>query len=84
MVSVLKDKILEFHPDTLEFVRKDVNLEKAGRIEEAVDILDDWVKKQQHFIKKDFCKFFFNYFNCYMTYSVTDLKGFAPPHLGKP
>ncbi|KAJ8711053.1 hypothetical protein PYW07_008295 [Mythimna separata] len=56
MVSVLKDKILEFHPDTLEYVRKDVNLDKQSRIDEAVDILDDWVKKQQHFTKKDFSR----------------------------
>uniref|UniRef100_A0A2A4J610 CRAL-TRIO domain-containing protein n=1 Tax=Heliothis virescens TaxID=7102 RepID=A0A2A4J610_HELVI len=56
MVSVLQDKILEFHPDTLEYARKDVNLDKQGRIEEAVDILDDWVNKQRHFVKKDFSR----------------------------
>ncbi|CAH0595083.1 unnamed protein product [Chrysodeixis includens] len=53
---VLKDKILEFHPDTLYVARKDVNLDKEERIEEALDILEDWVKKQEHFVKKDFSR----------------------------
>ncbi|XP_026728130.1 alpha-tocopherol transfer protein-like [Trichoplusia ni] len=53
---VLKDKILNFHPDTLYVARKDVNLEKEERIEEALDILEGWVKKQTHFAKKDFSR----------------------------
>lgn len=48
--------MLEFHPDTAESVRKDINLDKPGRIDEAVDLLEEWVKKQDHFLKKDFCK----------------------------
>ncbi|XP_047032800.1 alpha-tocopherol transfer protein-like [Helicoverpa zea] len=56
MESVRKDTMLKFNPDSLEEVRKELNLEKPGRIDEAIDILDSWVKKQPHFMKKDFSR----------------------------
>ncbi|CAH1640962.1 unnamed protein product [Spodoptera littoralis] len=56
MVTVLKDKLLEFHPDTLEHVRMELNLDKNGRMDDAVNLLEEWVKKQQHFVKKDFSR----------------------------
>ncbi|KOB69774.1 putative CRAL/TRIO domain-containing protein [Operophtera brumata] len=54
MESLPKNNLLEFNPDTLEAVRKEFNLDKPGRVDEAIDILDEWVKKQAHFMKKDF------------------------------
>lgn len=54
MESLPKNILLEFNPNTLEAVRKEFNLDKPGRVDEAIDILDDWVKKQSHFKKKDF------------------------------
>ncbi|XP_022832060.1 alpha-tocopherol transfer protein-like [Spodoptera litura] len=50
----LSDRMLRYKPDTLLEVRKELNLDKPGRINEAIDILEDWVQKQPHFAKKDF------------------------------
>lgn len=55
----LKDGLLTFRPDTLYEVRKDCNLEQPGRMEEAINILNDWIQKQDHFLKKDYGKQFF-------------------------
>ncbi|XP_041980532.1 alpha-tocopherol transfer protein-like [Aricia agestis] len=44
---------LDFLPDSLEVVRRDVNLDKPGEIRDAVRILDEWVKQQKHYMKKD-------------------------------
>ncbi|CAK1590215.1 unnamed protein product [Parnassius mnemosyne] len=49
-----KDKLLELRPDTFETIRKIYNFHEPGRMKEAVKILDDWVKKQTHFRKKNF------------------------------
>lgn len=62
MESLPKGILLEFNTDTLEAVRKEFNLDKPGRVDEAIDILDDWVKKQAHFKKKDFSESFINQF----------------------
>ncbi|CAG5022683.1 unnamed protein product [Parnassius apollo] len=56
MNSPPKDKLLALRPDTFETIRKLYNLHEPGRMKEAVKILDDWVKKQTHFRKKDFSK----------------------------
>ncbi|KAJ8711052.1 hypothetical protein PYW07_008294 [Mythimna separata] len=50
------DKMIKFRPDTLEAVRKELNLDKPGRISEALDILENWVQMQPHFVKKDFSR----------------------------
>ncbi|XP_023952933.1 alpha-tocopherol transfer protein-like [Bicyclus anynana] len=54
MDFLLKSKILELDPDTVQYVRKQYNLDKPGRIEDAVALLREWVQKQSHFNKKDF------------------------------
>ena len=56
MESIPKDSILEFNPDTLQFLRQQYNLDKPGAIEEAINLLEEWIKKQPHFRKKDFRK----------------------------
>ncbi|XP_049879694.1 uncharacterized protein LOC126376410 [Pectinophora gossypiella] len=48
--------MLEFNSDTIECVRKVYNLDEHGRIEEVLDLFEEWVKKQEHFIKKDFSR----------------------------
>ncbi|XP_038216288.1 alpha-tocopherol transfer protein-like [Zerene cesonia] len=54
-MDVLSDNvILEFHPDTLRVVRKEINLNKPGEIKDALAILKEWVQAQRHFKKKDF------------------------------
>ncbi|OWR55140.1 alpha-tocopherol transfer protein-like isoform X2 [Danaus plexippus] len=58
MESIPRGRILQIRPDTLEQVRKEYNLEKKGRMEEAVKMLDEWIQKQPHFKKKDFDPYF--------------------------
>ncbi|XP_014363128.2 uncharacterized protein LOC106714568 [Papilio machaon] len=54
MDSIPKNSLLEFNPDTLEYVRKKCNLHQPGRMQEAIKILDEWTKKQTHFKNKNF------------------------------
>ncbi|XP_023953110.1 alpha-tocopherol transfer protein-like [Bicyclus anynana] len=54
MEFVQTDKILEVRPDTKEYVRKLYNLDKPGSLEDAINILKEWVQMQPHFNKKDF------------------------------
>ncbi|KAJ0173147.1 hypothetical protein K1T71_011323 [Dendrolimus kikuchii] len=56
MDSISKDPILQFQPDAMEAIRKIYNLDGHERMTEAVNILDEWCKKQAHFKKKDFGK----------------------------
>ncbi|RVE47539.1 hypothetical protein evm_007798, partial [Chilo suppressalis] len=56
MDSLPKDPILVFPPDTLKVVRKEYDLDKPGAIDRAIDILELWLKKQDHFTKKDFSR----------------------------
>ncbi|KAG6457317.1 alpha-tocopherol transfer protein-like [Manduca sexta] len=54
MQAIPKLPILEFTDDALESIRKCHNLHDPGRMEEAVDILCEWIQKQEHFLRKDF------------------------------
>ncbi|XP_047999192.1 uncharacterized protein LOC125236432 [Leguminivora glycinivorella] len=45
---------LKFKHDQLFQVRKQFNLEKPGRVQEAIKLLREWVDKQDYFNKKDF------------------------------
>ncbi|XP_075983784.1 uncharacterized protein LOC142981632 [Anticarsia gemmatalis] len=48
--------LLKFPPNVNEEVRKIHNLDQPGRLEEALDILEQWIKKQDHILKKDFSR----------------------------
>ncbi|XP_035449020.2 alpha-tocopherol transfer protein-like [Spodoptera frugiperda] len=48
--------VLQRPPGTEEAIRKIHNLDKPGRLEEAINILHDWIQKQHHLTKKDFSK----------------------------
>ncbi|CAK1590231.1 unnamed protein product [Parnassius mnemosyne] len=54
MESLPMNTLLEFNKDTLQTIRKDYNLDKPGSMDQAIDILQEWVKKQNHFEKKDY------------------------------
>ncbi|XP_026314288.1 alpha-tocopherol transfer protein-like [Hyposmocoma kahamanoa] len=54
METLPKSPVLKFPPDTLKVIRKSWDLDGPGRMKEAIDILEEWIKKQQHFVKKDF------------------------------
>ncbi|XP_047999575.1 uncharacterized protein LOC125236702 [Leguminivora glycinivorella] len=47
-------EFLEHNPKSLENVRKKCNLEKPLAMEQAISILEEWIQKQDHFVKKDF------------------------------
>ncbi|XP_023947364.2 uncharacterized protein LOC112052494 [Bicyclus anynana] len=54
METIPQNSLFEFNPDTLVYLRKQYDLDKPGRIEEAIDILEEWIKKQNHFLVKNF------------------------------
>ncbi|KAJ8711054.1 hypothetical protein PYW07_008296 [Mythimna separata] len=56
MESVSENRLLKLPPGALENIRKIHNLDQPGRVEEAVKILEEWILKQDHIIKKDFSK----------------------------
>ncbi|CAH2093983.1 unnamed protein product [Euphydryas editha] len=56
MELIPKDNIIEFNTDTLEYLRKQYDLDKPGRIQEAINLLNHWIQKQPHFMKKDFSR----------------------------
>ncbi|KAI5638803.1 CRAL/TRIO domain-containing protein [Phthorimaea operculella] len=53
MENLPKDKLLQYNPDTLEEVRKLFGLNDPEAMKDAVDILDEWVKKQHHFTNRN-------------------------------
>ncbi|XP_039752136.1 alpha-tocopherol transfer protein-like [Pararge aegeria] len=56
MASINVDQILEYNSDTLPFLRKQYNLYKPDRLEEAIAILQDWLSKQAHIVRKNYSK----------------------------
>lgn len=63
-----KDSILEFHSDTFEMVRKINCVQSSCEMQDLINILDEWVKKQRHFTKTDFSKYF--------NYTITISQGY--------
>ncbi|KAJ2937365.1 hypothetical protein O0L34_g1960 [Tuta absoluta] len=49
-----RDSILQYNENTLQEVRSTFNLDKPGELEDAVNILDAWVKEQPHFTRTNF------------------------------
>ncbi|XP_063628795.1 uncharacterized protein LOC134800227 isoform X1 [Cydia splendana] len=56
MTESLKSNMLEITPRTIQEVRKEYNLDKPGMMDQAIDILHNWIQKQDHLVKKDFCR----------------------------
>ncbi|KPJ11588.1 Alpha-tocopherol transfer protein [Papilio machaon] len=54
MDSIPNNEILTFHRDTLVGIRKEYGLNNPGTMDESIDTLVEWLKKQDHFVKKDF------------------------------
>ncbi|XP_075984153.1 uncharacterized protein LOC142981898 [Anticarsia gemmatalis] len=54
-----KKILLELPPEAIEEMRKIHNLDKPGRVEEAVDCIQEWVLKQDHILKKDFKRIYY-------------------------
>ncbi|XP_061723095.1 uncharacterized protein LOC133529403 [Cydia pomonella] len=53
------DGYFKFKQDQLNIVRKVCNMEDPERIKQGVDILKDWLQKQEYFNKKDYSNTFF-------------------------
>ncbi|XP_047999537.1 uncharacterized protein LOC125236677 [Leguminivora glycinivorella] len=53
---VSNKSLLEFDSTTIENVRKEFDLHKPGMMEQAIDMLYEWIQKQEHFLKKDFSR----------------------------
>ncbi|KAJ8712714.1 hypothetical protein PYW08_008018 [Mythimna loreyi] len=56
MESIPENRYLKFPPGILQNIRKIYNLDKTERLEEAIKILEQWILKQDHIVKKDFGK----------------------------
>ncbi|RVE47534.1 hypothetical protein evm_007793 [Chilo suppressalis] len=54
MEAIPESPVMQHRQDTLEQVRKMFDLDKPGQIDQAIDILQEWAKKQPHFINKEF------------------------------
>ncbi|XP_030031257.1 uncharacterized protein LOC115448095 isoform X2 [Manduca sexta] len=55
MESLPCNPILKFKPDTLDVIRKSFNLDQR-ELNEAIDRFEEWLNKQEHFVKKDFSR----------------------------
>lgn len=56
-MEIMSDNgFIKIPPNALRDIRKIYNL-KPNMIEQAVDILQAWILKQDHIIKKDFSKY---------------------------
>ncbi|CAH1640957.1 unnamed protein product [Spodoptera littoralis] len=53
-----QSNLLNITPEVVHTIRKIYNLDDPKRLDEAIKILDDWIRKQPHIIKKDFDKRF--------------------------
>ncbi|XP_072934346.1 alpha-tocopherol transfer protein-like [Epargyreus clarus] len=49
-----QNPLFEFQKDTLTNLRKQYNFENAADMDRAIDVLDEWIKKQNHFLRKEF------------------------------
>lgn len=58
MESVTNTHLLKLPLKVVEDLKKIHNLDKPGRMDEAIDLLEQWLKKQDHILKKDFCECF--------------------------
>ncbi|XP_041972308.1 uncharacterized protein LOC121728233 [Aricia agestis] len=54
----MEDGLVELKPHTLEKLRREVDLDDPDRRREAIDILREWIKKQDHFLVKDFSDYY--------------------------
>ncbi|XP_063388734.1 uncharacterized protein LOC134674554 isoform X1 [Cydia fagiglandana] len=54
MENLPSNPVLEFNPNQLHEVRVLNGYEDAKQMSQAIDVLDDWIKKQNHFAFKDF------------------------------
>nr|XP_032527871.1 alpha-tocopherol transfer protein-like [Danaus plexippus plexippus] len=54
MDSLTVSPILQHNADALQYIRRQYNLDLPERIQESVNILSDWINKQDHLVKKNY------------------------------
>uniref|UniRef100_A0A2H1WD56 SFRICE_027626 n=1 Tax=Spodoptera frugiperda TaxID=7108 RepID=A0A2H1WD56_SPOFR len=57
-MSSIQNPLLNITPDIVNNIRKIYNLDDPKRLNEAIKILEHWIQKQPHIVKKDFDKRF--------------------------
>lgn len=55
-MSSIQNPLLNITPDIVNSIRKIYNLDDPKRLNEAIKILEHWIQKQPHIVKKDFGK----------------------------
>lgn len=58
MSSVTNNSVIEFNSDVVQHLRSLYALETQERFDEAINILIEWIKKQDYFIQKDTSEYF--------------------------
>lgn len=58
MSSVTNSSVIEFNSDLVQHLRSLYGLETQERFDEAINILIEWIKKQDHLIQKDTSEYF--------------------------
>lgn len=58
MSSVTNNSVIEFNSDVVQHLRSLYGLETQERLDEAINILIEWIKKQDYFIQKDTSEYF--------------------------
>ncbi|XP_075983988.1 retinaldehyde-binding protein 1-like [Anticarsia gemmatalis] len=54
MERLIETPLLKFNPNTLEEVRKELNLHQAGVLDQMIANFEEWISKQNHFTRKQF------------------------------
>lgn len=52
-----KDALIKYDYEAVEFIRKEIKLNNKENREEAIAKIQEWIKQQDHFVKKDFSKY---------------------------
>ncbi|CAH0696574.1 unnamed protein product [Spodoptera exigua] len=52
----IENPLLNITPEIVQNIRKIYNLDEPKRMQEAINILEEWIQKQPHIVKKDFSK----------------------------
>ncbi|KAJ8712708.1 hypothetical protein PYW08_008012 [Mythimna loreyi] len=56
IITEPENQLIKFGPEVVQEIRKEYNLDNEENREQAIAILDKWIKSQDHLIKKDYSK----------------------------
>lgn len=58
METISRNSIIEFNPKQLEEVRKLYNYDNVSKLNQDIDILQEWIRKQNHFTVREFGEYY--------------------------